>query len=69
MAHAYNPSSQEAEIRRIAVQSQPEQIVHETLSLKTLSQKTGLVEWLKVKTLNSNPSITKKKKERKKESP
>jgi hypothetical protein len=31
----------------MAVQSQPEQIVHKTLSQKNPSQK-GLVEWLKV---------------------
>jgi hypothetical protein len=37
-------ATQETEIRRIAVRSQPGQIVHETLSQKTLSQKTGLVE-------------------------
>jgi hypothetical protein len=29
-------ATQEAEIRRIAVRSQPRQIVHETLSQKTL---------------------------------
>jgi hypothetical protein len=40
-------ATQEAEIRRIAVQSQPKQIVHETLSQKYITQK-GLVEWLKV---------------------
>jgi hypothetical protein len=28
---------------------------------KTLSQKTGLVEWLKVKALSLSPSTTKKK--------
>jgi hypothetical protein len=39
------------------VQNQPEQILHETLS-----QKTGLVEWLKVKALSSSPNTTKKKK-------
>jgi hypothetical protein len=33
-------------MRRIAVQSQPGQIVHETLSQKT-HHKKGLVEWLK----------------------
>jgi hypothetical protein len=38
---------QKAEIRRIAVQSQPRQIVPETLSQKNPSQK-GLVKWLKV---------------------
>jgi hypothetical protein len=35
------------------------QIVHETLSQKYPSQK-GLVEWLKVKTLNSSPNNEKK---------
>jgi hypothetical protein len=47
MAHACNLSAQEAEIRRMEVQSQSRQIVCETLSRKTL-HKTGLVEWLKV---------------------
>jgi hypothetical protein len=37
----------QAEIRRIIVQSQPGQIVHETLSRKTLHRK-GLLEWFKV---------------------
>jgi hypothetical protein len=55
------PATQEAEIRRIEVQSQPRQIVCKTLSRKTLSQKIGLVEWLKVNTLNSSPSTTKKR--------
>jgi hypothetical protein len=41
------PATQEAEIRRIAVQSQPGQIVCETLSRKTL-HKTGVVEWFVV---------------------
>jgi hypothetical protein len=36
-----------AEIRRIVVQSQPGQIIRETLSQKYLTQK-GLVKWLKV---------------------
>jgi hypothetical protein len=40
-------ATQEAEIRRITVQSQPGQIVCETLSRKILHKK-GLVEWLKV---------------------
>jgi hypothetical protein len=40
---------QEAESRRIKVQSQPRQIVCETLSRKNSShKKRGLVEWLKV---------------------
>jgi hypothetical protein len=40
-------ATQEAEIRRITVQSQTRQIVHETLFQKT-HHKKGLVEWLKV---------------------
>jgi hypothetical protein len=46
-------ATQEAVIRRIAVQSQPGQIVHETLSQKDLhtpkkTKKQGLVDLLKV---------------------
>jgi hypothetical protein len=40
-------ATQEAEIRRITVQSQLWQIVHKTLSQKN-HHKKGLVEWLKV---------------------
>jgi hypothetical protein len=40
-------TTQEAEIRRILVQSQPGQRVPETLSRKTFHKK-GLVGWLKV---------------------
>jgi hypothetical protein len=40
-------ATQEAEIRRIMVQSQPRQIVHENLSGTYLTQK-GLVKGLKV---------------------
>jgi hypothetical protein len=54
-------ATQEAKIRRIKVRSQSRQIVHETLSRKTLSQEIGLVEWLKVKALSSSPSTAKKK--------
>jgi hypothetical protein len=50
-------ATQEAEIRRIAVQSQLGQIVRETLSRKYPSQK-GLLEWLKVKALSSSPSTS-----------
>jgi hypothetical protein len=50
-------ATQEAEIRRITIGSQPRQIVHKILSQKYPSQK-GLVEWLKVKALSSNPSNT-----------
>jgi hypothetical protein len=40
-------AAQEAEIRKIAAQSQPGEIVHKTLSQKTHhTQKKGL-EWLK----------------------
>jgi hypothetical protein len=39
--------TQEAEIRRIVVPSQPRQIVCEILSRKKPSQIKGLVEWLK----------------------
>jgi hypothetical protein len=42
-------ATQEAEIRRISVQSQPRQIVEETLSQKTLHKKKGWWnEWIKV---------------------
>jgi hypothetical protein len=56
-------ATQEAEIRGIKVRSQPGQIVCETLSRKTLSQKIRLVEWLKVKALSSSPSTTKTNKQ------
>jgi hypothetical protein len=56
------PSTQEAEIRRIEVRRQPEQIVCETLSGKKAYTEKGLVEWLKLKALSSNPSLTKIKK-------
>jgi hypothetical protein len=51
------PAAQEAEIRS-QFEASPRQIVRETLSRKNPSQK-GLVEWLKVKALSSNPSATK----------
>jgi hypothetical protein len=41
-------ATQEAEIGRIAVQSQLRQIVHKTLSQKKSQHKKGLVEWFKV---------------------
>jgi hypothetical protein len=54
-------ATQEAEIRRIEVQSQPGQIVCETLSQKNPSQQSagGVV---KVKALSSAPVLGKKKK-------
>jgi hypothetical protein len=59
--------TQEAEIRRIVVQSQLRQIVCEALSWEKpfRNKKVGggmLVEWLKVKALSSNPIPPKKKK-------
>jgi hypothetical protein len=42
VAHAYNPSYPEAETRRIAIWSQPRQIVLETLSWKHSSQKEAV---------------------------
>jgi hypothetical protein len=53
--------AQKGEIRRIMVQSQPRQIVPKTLPKNILSQKIGLMEWLKVKALSSSPGTTKKK--------
>jgi hypothetical protein len=40
-------ATQEAEIRRISVRSQPGQIAIETLSQNKSVTKKGLVEWLK----------------------
>jgi hypothetical protein len=46
------PATQEAEIRRVEVRSQPGQIVLETLSQKKKNNKKkpkkGLLKWLKV---------------------
>jgi hypothetical protein len=55
-------ATQEVEIRKIMVQSQPGQIVSEPLPRKYPSQKKSLVEWLKVKSLSSKPSTTKEEK-------
>jgi hypothetical protein len=54
---------QETEIRRIMVRSQHGETVCKTLSQKYLTQK-GMVEWLKVKALTSNPSTCKKEKKK-----
>jgi hypothetical protein len=69
VAQACNPSYSGAEIRRILVQSQPGQILAETLSQQNTSQKGAggvaqVVEHLpsKNEALNSNPSTVKKKK-------
>jgi hypothetical protein len=50
-------ATQEAENRRISVWNQPRQIVLEPLFWENLHKK-GLVEWLKVQALSSNPSTT-----------
>jgi hypothetical protein len=60
-------ATQETEIRRITVQSQPGQIVHEALSRKKKKKtyRKGLVEWRKQEERltsvrpSSNPSATK----------
>jgi hypothetical protein len=54
-----NLATQETEIRRIIVRSQPRQIAHETLSCKKPFLKIGLVEWLKVKGMSSSSSTAK----------
>jgi hypothetical protein len=52
-------STKEAEIRRIEVGSQPGQNrSRDPISKKPFTKK-GLVEWLKVKALSSNPSTAK----------
>jgi hypothetical protein len=66
VAHTCNPSYSGGSDQEDQSLSQLGQTVHETLSQKNTSQK-GLVEWLKVKALSSNPSTTKKKKKKKKE--
>jgi hypothetical protein len=53
-------ATQEAEIRRIMVRSQPRQIVRETFILKKIHHKTGMVEWFKLKALSSKPRTGKK---------
>jgi hypothetical protein len=54
-------ATQAAEIRRIAVRSQPGQIFERPYLEKPYHKKIGLVEWLKVKALRSSPNTTKKK--------
>jgi hypothetical protein len=53
-------ATQEVEIRRIEVRSQPGQIVCKNLSQKTLHKNRagGVAQWLKVKALSSSPSTT-----------
>jgi hypothetical protein len=54
-------ATQEAEIRKITFRSQPWANSSQDPILKKPITKKELVEWLKVKVLSSNPSITKKK--------
>jgi hypothetical protein len=44
------------------VENQPRQIILQDPILKIPIKKNGLMAWLKVKALSSNPSIKKKKK-------
>jgi hypothetical protein len=62
------PATKEAEIRRIAIRSQPGQIVHETLSWnhwlkKRTGEVTQVIKYMSTKheALNSNQYCTKKK--------
>jgi hypothetical protein len=61
-AHTYILATQEAEIRRIAVQSQPRQTVTQDPISRKLNTKKGLVELLKVEALSSSPRTEEKKK-------
>jgi hypothetical protein len=54
-------ATQETEIRRMAVQSQPQANSWRDPISKNPITKIGLAEWLKVKVLSSNPSTTKKR--------
>jgi hypothetical protein len=54
-------ATQEAEIRRISVQSQPRQnSSQDPISKNKTITKIGLVEWLKVQALSSSPSAANK---------
>jgi hypothetical protein len=52
-------ATQEAELRRIAVQSQPRKIILRDPISKKPFTKIGLMKWLKVKALSSSLSTTK----------
>jgi hypothetical protein len=58
VAHTYNPRYSGGRDQEDHGSKPPRQIVLETLSQKYPSQK-GLVEWLKVQALSSNPSTAK----------
>jgi hypothetical protein len=61
VAHTCNPSYSGGRDQEGRGSKQPGQIVYETLSRKAHHKKV-LVEWLKVKALNSSPSTAKTKK-------
>jgi hypothetical protein len=65
VAHTYNPSYSGGRDQEDRGSKPVGQTIQETLSRKTLSQKIGLVEWLKVKALSSSPNTAKKQKEHK----
>jgi hypothetical protein len=64
MAHACNPTCSAGRDQEDQFKANPGQIVRPGSSLKKMHHKQGLVEWLKVKTLSSNPSIEGKKKKK-----
>jgi hypothetical protein len=67
VAHTCNLATQEAEIRKIATQSQPQaNISLDPISKKPITFRKGLVKWFKIQALSSNSSTTKKKKKKKK---
>jgi hypothetical protein len=59
-------ATQEAEIRRMTVRSQPRQISSQEPIQKEITQK-GLVKWLKAQALSSSPSTTQKRKRKERE--
>jgi hypothetical protein len=68
VAHSWNPSNTRWRSGGSLFKASLGQIVRKTRSPNKPITKTGLVEWLKVKVLSSNPSkakIKKKKKETK----
>jgi hypothetical protein len=68
VAHTCNLATQEAEIRKIATQSQPQaNISLDPISKKPITFRKGLVKWFKIQALSSNSSTTKKKKKEEEE--
>jgi hypothetical protein len=52
VTHACNPSYSGGRDQEDCSLNPARKVVHKTLSQKTISQKFGLVEWLKVKALS-----------------